>query len=366
MKQSIILLLVLSAWGQNRLQPPLQVGQRVQASLESGQTSAYVLELKKNQYIEVVAEQTSVDVVLRLLAPNGKQIEDVNYLGVGGTEQLIYLAEEDGNYRLEVQSAQNGRSGLYALRLTAARVATSHDLEVSKADVQLRTLAESKSPDAAETLERLAGEFAGFKMPQRQAVALTLAAALQIEKKDYQHGDDDSKKALTLWRDLKDRAGEGRVLSLLGSSAYRQNQYPQAIDYDEKALAIARALGDDRIEVVALQVLVSVQTVTGQAAKAATNAERVLAIKRAVKDRAGEASALVALGYAHFGLTHHEIALGYYEQALPIARAVGDRSIESSVLLSRTQRRAGRGHDYRKPRSTLYDGWSIREGHRLP
>ena len=328
MKQSIVLLLSLSAWGQSTLQP----GQRVQASLESGQTPAYLLELKKNQYIELVAEQTSVDVALRLLAPNGKQIQEVNYLGTGGTELLIYIAEDDGNYRLEVRPAQAGRSGLYALRLTAARAATSNDLEASKADGQLRTLAESKSPDAAETLERLAGKFAGFKMPQRQAVALTLAAFLQIDKKDYQHGDEDSKKALALWRELKDRAGEGRVLSLLGSSAYRQNQFPQAIDHCEKALAISRVLGNESMEAAALQVLVNVQTRTGQAAKAVTNAERVLAIRRAVKDGAGEASALVALGYAHFALTHHEIALGYYEQARPIAREVGDRSIESSVL----------------------------------
>jgi len=116
----------------------LELGKPVQGRIEVGRNDSYALDLEAGEYIELLAEQTAVDVALRLSGPDGKQIQEVNHLGIGGTELLIQLADRDGEYKLEVRPVAAGAAGDYSVRLALRRAADPRDREVAQADTRFR------------------------------------------------------------------------------------------------------------------------------------------------------------------------------------------------------------------------------------
>jgi hypothetical protein len=155
-------------------QVALEVNKPVQAHLEAGRADSHRIELKKDDYIEVLAKQTEVDVVLSLSGPDGKELQEANFLGVGGTELLIHLADVEGAYRWEVRAARQGSVGFYSLQLTAKRTAMEHDREVAAANSRFREIA-GNANQPAEALEALAEKFRRLNLARRQAQALLIA-----------------------------------------------------------------------------------------------------------------------------------------------------------------------------------------------
>ena len=316
------------AWPQMRL----EIDKPVQGRIEAGRTDSFTIDLKTGDYIEITAVQKGVDVALRLTAPDGHQIQDVNYLGIGGTELLIHLADRDGSYGVEVRTAREGRSGDYLIRLAAHRPADTRDREAVGADVRFRQLLATNAPDSAGAMEETAGVFGRLGMVRRQALAFRAAGDLHSQKSSWNLAGDDYVKALDLWRAVADRAGEGRALVSLARSFANRDNFPKAIEYSDQTLAIARELHSDSLEASALEISARAYTVTGKPGQAVSNLEQVVSFRLAEADRTGEASALAALAQAHFALSHHDTAVEYYEQALAISREIGNRSIESTVL----------------------------------
>ncbi len=332
MIKAIGLIAVLAAGIPAIAQNRLEIGQALSAHLEPGHTDAYPLELASDDYLELRADQTGVDLILRLSDPDGKQVEEVNFLGYGGSELLIYLAEKPGRYTLAVLSAHPDQSGAYTLRLVAQRPATPNDRAAAKADAQLRLLAASNQVDSAPAAEQLAPQFERLGIRQRQALCFTVASTLRGRGNDFEAKVAGAQRALALWAGLKEPAGEGYVLNLLGRAYLSRSQYDKAIETGEKARVIGRDLGNGPIEATALQIMSVAYTRTGQPEKTVANQERAAAIWRGLKERGSEAAALSELGYAHFALTHHEVAVGYYEQALAISQEVGNLPVQASVL----------------------------------
>jgi CHAT domain-containing protein/Tfp pilus assembly protein PilF len=313
-------------------QTVLEVGKTVHGRIDAGRADSYALNLKSSDYIELLVEQTGVDILLRLASADGKQLQEVNYAGIGGTELLIHLADRDGNYQAEVLPVRQGASGEYAIRLDAQRPADAKNREAAEADTRFRQLVAEKSPDSAGAMEELAAVFGRSAMVRRQALAWGAAGDLHAKKFSWNSADEDYGKALGLWRAVKDRAGEGRILAGTASTFFHRSDFPKAIEYANQALAIAQDLHSGPLEASALEISATVYTRSGQPVQAVSNLERAVSIRRAELDRAGEASALSDLAYAHFALSQHETAVEYYEQALVIAHELGDRRIEGSAL----------------------------------
>jgi len=93
-------------------------------------------------------------------------------------------------------------------------------------------------------------------------------------------------QSLKLYREIKDRRGEGQSLGNLGNAYYSLGNYPKAIDYYEQYLAISRE----------------------------------------IKDRNGEGAALGSLGSAYLSLGNYPKAIDYHEQRLAIAREIKART----------------------------------------
>ena len=148
----------------------------------------------------------------------------------------------------------------------------------------------------------------------------------------YDRALEYNQQALDIHRELKDRRGEGQVLGNLGVQYYRLGQSDQAIEYHQQALAIHREFKDLRCEGNELINLGEVYYDIGQYEQALECFQQALAIFRKIKGRRGEGQALSDLGGVCRDLGRYDQALGYLQEALAIKREIKDRLDEGEDL----------------------------------
>ena len=107
----------------------------------------------------------------------------------------------------------------------------------------------------------------------------------QFQTSQFEAALKSWEQALTIYRAIKDRSGEGKSLGNLGSAYYSLGKYDKAIEFHLQRLAIARE----------------------------------------IKDRSGERTALNNLGSAYYSLDKYEKAIEFHLQSLAIARKIKDR-----------------------------------------
>jgi tetratricopeptide (TPR) repeat protein len=139
-------------------------------------------------------------------------------------------------------------------------------------------------------------------------------------------------QALQISRELKNRAGEGTVLSRLGLTHLSMGQYPAAVEYFKQALAIQRELEQRREEGNVLNNLGNAYFYLKQYETAISFYEQALAIRRTVGDRAGEGITLGNLARTSQALGRREAANALAQQSLEIAREVRSRESEGNAL----------------------------------
>ncbi|MDX2097630.1 MAG: tetratricopeptide repeat protein [Leptolyngbyaceae cyanobacterium bins.59] len=139
-------------------------------------------------------------------------------------------------------------------------------------------------------------------------------------------------QALKLYRELRDRLGEGRIFSNLGSLYGIAGNYSKALEYQEQSLAIAREIKDRRLEGQGLGNLGSTYFALGNYDKAIDYHQQRLAIVRELQDRRGEGQVLRNLGNAYDALGQYKKAIEYHQQSLSIAREIKDRYGEGTTL----------------------------------
>ncbi|MEP0859549.1 CHAT domain-containing tetratricopeptide repeat protein [Trichocoleus sp. DQ-U1] len=139
-------------------------------------------------------------------------------------------------------------------------------------------------------------------------------------------------QALIIYREIKDREGEGAALGNLGVAYDSLGDYAKAIEYQQQHLAIAREIKDRQGEGKALGNLGVAYDSLGDYAKAIEYQQQHLAIAREIKDRQSEGAALGNLGVAYLNLGDYAKAIEYQQQHLASAREIKDRQIEGTAL----------------------------------
>nr|WP_199302856.1 CHAT domain-containing tetratricopeptide repeat protein [Coleofasciculus sp. FACHB-SPT9] len=139
-------------------------------------------------------------------------------------------------------------------------------------------------------------------------------------------------QALSLYREIQDRQGEGKALGNIGLAYYNLGDYAKAIEYQQQSLAIAREIKDRQGEGNALGNLGLAYDVLGNYAKAIEYYQQHLTIAQEIKDRQGEGKALNNLGIAYNVLGDYTKAIEYYQQRLAIAQEIKDRQGEGTSL----------------------------------
>lgn len=103
--------------------------------MAGGESHSYQVMLAPNQYLHVVVEQRDINVVVTLFGPDGnKLLEEDGEKRKHGTEVLTFIAEVQGDYRMEVRPAEmNAATGRYEAKIIALRMPTSDERALEQA-----------------------------------------------------------------------------------------------------------------------------------------------------------------------------------------------------------------------------------------
>ena len=253
-----------------------------------------------------------IDLKVRLLSPQGAELEQRENLVQNSSIPLSFIASASGTYRVEIRyPVPDGKGEIdkssqiktYTIRVDQLRPAEPDDHK----DDQKRITAER-------------AESAGDKLRAEGTGPSRHDAVTQYEA------------ALALWTDLADQPRKADTLSSLGRTYYDLGDLNQALEFWNRELTVRQALGHPDDEGNVLGSIASVYSRLGDRQKALEYFSQSVEKLRAAGDKASEGTALSSIGNTYFGLGQVRKALEYYEQALPLERGVGSPSAEGATL----------------------------------
>ena len=139
-------------------------------------------------------------------------------------------------------------------------------------------------------------------------------------------------QALQIYREIKDRAGEGGALVGLGNAYLFLGNYNKAIEFYQQSLAIFQQIGDKASKSGALGNLGNVYKSLGDYKKAIEFYQQNLAIAKQIGDRSSEGRALGNLGLVSRSLGDYKKAIEFHQQSLAIFKQIGDKAGEGKEL----------------------------------
>jgi CHAT domain-containing protein/Tfp pilus assembly protein PilF len=311
--------------------------------LSSGEVHLYHLTLDEGDYTRLEVIQQGLDVATEVRGPSGARIIRVDTSsGRFSTENVSFIAEEKGQYEVEVSTFYPGDTGKYKLIVAALHKAGGDD--------RLRVEAEHADLEASRNLEaarRALGNWQALGDRLREGRALArLGKALDASGK-REEALGSYEQALSLQRVLGDPEGMAETLYELGRTRRALGDYPGALDALEESLSLWLPLGKPDLAAKALLNIGNVHESFGDTRAAVAAYERVLALSRQAGDRAQEALALNSVGHIHISLGQPLQALDELRKALELARSTGRRSYEGQILanLGALYRNVGMPHE---------------------
>jgi erythromycin esterase len=120
----------------------LENGKPIARELKTGETHAYTLRLEVGQFFDAAVNQRGIDVMVRVFAPDGSKIAEIDSPnGAQGDEPIALEVKTAGTYRIEISALEDGNTsaGRYEIRIN----------EILSADAYAKRLAEKKRKQQA-------------------------------------------------------------------------------------------------------------------------------------------------------------------------------------------------------------------------
>jgi CHAT domain-containing protein/tetratricopeptide (TPR) repeat protein len=341
----------------------------------------YRVSLTSGQYLRVVVDQQGVDVAVTLLGPDGQRIIKADGpSGAAGPEPISVIAEQTGEYRIEVRLPdKKPAAGSYVIRMEALRSPTQVDKDRVAAEklfweayqlfkqpaIEAKRKALEKYQQALpmfralndRSLEYYSSSVAGFiylSSGESQTAleyyrqALTLAKTLGNKSDEpvllnniggvYETLGEPQKaleyygEALSIWSARNERVPQADTLSNLGTTHFKMGEPQQAINYYNQSLALKRELGNAVKTANTLTFLAVVYATLGEQRRALEYLNEALDLQHAAKEIGGEGNTHQFIAYAHASMGDMAKALEHYNLALPLQRTAGNRRGEGITL----------------------------------
>ena len=349
--------------------------------LKGGESHSYRITLTSGQFLHAIVEQKGIDVIAASFAPDGKQLTYCDSPNDRwGSESIVFVAEQAGEYRVEVRSPNTkAPAGRYVIHIIALREATAIDKGHAAALVafdegrKLRVQQNAASKRAAiETYEQALPLFRAAGDKYRAAMTLqsmgisyyplnefrkaldcfnqTLTAAVELRDKRLEAGTEtwiagmldilgDVSKALAhydhalkLAREGGWRLAEGSALASMGKIYSDIAEWQKALDLYSQALPIFTEIDDKQDQAITLNNIGIAYDLSGEYQKALDYLQQSLPLFRATGNKNSEAYTLLNIGRVYRRLDQYEKALGYYNQAQALQRETGNRAQEAETL----------------------------------
>jgi CHAT domain-containing protein/tetratricopeptide (TPR) repeat protein len=332
---------------------PLVPGTREVFALTAGHGRRHHVLLEAGRFLQVTVHQRGGDVVVRLVAPDGRVIEDRVDASEGptGREPASILASEGGPYAIEVWAPDDvGPGERYEIDSELPRTPTARDRQRLEAE---RLTAEGgrvipprahSSHRTWPTLERLAASVATFdaalsawaplREPCWQAEAeMSRAWSSHHAHGWYQSSLDHYLRALELWQTCGDDQKFGETVLFAGRLFVLYSRYAEAAETYEFGLALSADL-DPILRAQFMVQLANTYGLLGDTERAIRHGESVLPFLRERGFEQGQAVTLTHLANAHYRRGELDRASEYAMEALVLRRVVGNEQGLAETLVA--------------------------------
>lgn len=318
----------------------------VERRMSAGEVHAYTLSLRRAQFVEWVVEQHGIDVSIMLIDPSGLPILEVDSPnGDQGREVLLAVAEEGGDYGVEIRAGSDQSSGRYVPRVLPPRPATAQDRHRAAAALALargeRLLREIDAERADEVLEeaheallesvelwRAAGDARG------EALSLHWIARVLSRRGQPAAELTTYVEAVEAARGARDDRLTAILLHRVGRIHYAARRNDAALASFGEAGELFKGLGDRLRHARLLNRIALTRQAMGESQTAIRVYSQALGIFQSLGD--GGAAAVVRrnIGDAYFSLAQMELALDHYVPLREHYRRTGDVEQEAATLIS--------------------------------
>lgn len=242
--------------------PSLSLNTPVKCEFRNGARHRFSVKAKTGEALEIVADKNGVDIGLTAFASDDTQISLSNApSGFTGRETLFFIAEQTGEYNIEVSSRRPGNfTGEYVIALLNQNPANEYDAERAAAMKSLGAArevlrgSENRVEKANEAMAKLQTALAAFeKLNDWQQQAHTLFQIAYITGNEYGRDREAAEiyeKALQIWRRIDDEAGKAICLTHAASELRGSGEMEKSLIYYEEALSLHRKYNHPRDEAV--------------------------------------------------------------------------------------------------------------------
>jgi CHAT domain-containing protein/tetratricopeptide (TPR) repeat protein len=319
----------------------LKLGQAVERELRGGESHAYQIALVLGQYLHVVVEQKGIDVVVRLFAPDGKKLTEVDGpYGPLGTEPVYAITEMTGEYHLEVKALdEKAAPGRYEIELEELRQSKAQDRDRIAAAQVFAEGEQFRAQGTAEALPKATAKYnEALKLwrtgedRQEEARTLNRLGSIYWTLGEYQKPLEYYNQALPLWQMVGNRREEARTLHNIGTVYWQIGDSRKALEYYAQALPLSLTAGDRQLESITLNAIGLAYDNLGKLREALHYYNQALTLQRTMGEHPNEANTLTHIGSTYYNLGEFQKALEAHSQALALNRAAGDRRGEAVTL----------------------------------
>jgi tetratricopeptide (TPR) repeat protein len=269
----------------------LDPGKAIKREMSGAGSHTYQIRLSAGQFLKVVVEQQGIDVVARLLGPDGEQIMEFDSeRRLLGQETVVLVAEAEGDYQVVVQPGQKtAPAGAYEIRIDELRAATENDRDLQEARklykkaIDLRNAGkyDEALPYLEGALEIREKRLGADHLDVSQAI--NGLATIHHYKSDYARAEPLFHRALAIREKSlgPDHLAVAASLNNLATLYGEIGDYVKAGPLFQRALAIReKSLGPDHTEVAdSLNNLATLYSKIGDYAKVEPLFKRALAIR---------------------------------------------------------------------------------------
>jgi CHAT domain-containing protein/tetratricopeptide (TPR) repeat protein len=346
----------------------LEANKPIGQEITADDVHSYQIKTAAGQYLKVVVDQRSVDVVVSLFAPNGKKLVEVDCPNFPqGPEQLSHIATESGIHRIEITMRDRGAdAGRYEIKLEELRASNPSDKNRINAERAFIEGEKLKGTEAVAKYEEALKFRNGLNDRYDEATILYSLGKTHNALGNKEKSLDYFRKSLTLFqnagswdetfkdltmlylvmggkqktfdyladaiplvRALRNQRLEAILLTGIAKVCEDMNSEQQALDYYQQSLSLFRITGRRGAEVFSLTEIHDSDLSLEDKKKALGYLQQALLLSRDASDKGLEVALLMGISYLHNLMGELQKALDYLQQALPIWRSLGDKNGEA-------------------------------------
>jgi len=229
----------------------LSPGAPIERELSGGETHSYRIALNSGAYLRVAVSQKGIDVAVKALGPDYKQVVEVNDETGGGSEQVYLIADAPGEYHLNVSAARSAASpGRYEIKIEALRTATAKDrslVAAVRASAEGRRLrrqfTEESLRNAVTKYEEALRLYRAAEEREREVDSLNSVGETYQMLGDHRRASELFLESLSIARSIDNRPRQTTALINLGGAYQDLGEAEKSLEHLEEALELSLAAG---------------------------------------------------------------------------------------------------------------------------